>query len=85
MSSFLCGILYATLCVIRLQYLCIFFLSCRKNARMTLVIYRKGHTRSHSEHGSQAFLSRWYSARGRVGCRQRHARVFAYMVSLSYG
>ncbi len=45
---------------------------------MTLVIHRKGHTRSHSEHGSQAFLSQWYSERGRVGCRQRHARVFVY-------
>jgi hypothetical protein len=51
------------------------------NAPGTLVIYRRGHTRSHSEHGSQALLSRWYSERGRVGCRQRSGRVLMYIES----
>ena len=36
---------------------------------------REGHTRSHSEHGSQASLRRWYlaSGPGRVGRRWIHA------------
>ena len=40
-----------------------------------LVVWREGYTRSHSEHGSQAFLSRWYSFGGRVGCRQLCVQV----------
>ncbi len=46
-----------------------------RNAPTVLVICRRSYTRSHSEHGSQAFLSRWYSARGRVGSRQHRGRV----------
>ena len=43
-----------------------------------LVVRREGHTRSHSEHGSQALSNRWYLAfqLGRVGRRQHHGRVF---------
>ncbi len=42
-----------------------------------LVLWGKGYTRSHSEHGSKVFYHRWYSARGRVGRRQ--LRVFKFL------
>ena len=56
-------------------YLYIFMFMGLLNAPTVLVICRKGYTRSHSEHGSQAFLNRWYSARGRVGSRQHCGRI----------
>ena len=62
MSSLLCGTVRVTSNeVARAFVLPILHSSRDGNAPMKLVIYRRGHTRSHSEHGSQALLSRWYS------------------------
>lgn len=38
-----------------------------------LVLWGKGYTRSHSEHGSKVFYHQWYCASGRVGRRQHKA------------
>ena len=37
---------------------------------LKLVLWGRGYTRSHSEHGSKVLYHRWYSERGRVGRRQ---------------
>ena len=62
MSSFLCGIMCATASCCT-SYLLRIRLSevVYRNEPGTLVICQRGHTRSHSEHGSQALENRWYS------------------------
>ena len=63
---------HAELCVAQsfVCNLCVFVY--RNFECSVLVVWRRGHTRSHSEHGSQARSRRWYSSlqMGRVASRQ---------------